>query len=184
MQTRNYKNCAGISFIEILVVLLLVSLTMSFVIPRFLSSQHGKAKKQFFSEFSALVSHTLYQAVTTKKIHQIFWDIDHHEILAKTFDEKSEEKNKHKQFKPMLASKNKIKIPDSFLIHNFFIQGDDRIKAGETMHNAWTYIMPDGTSQQLIVNIVNEEEQSNNRFSITINPFYSQVSLHDTFEKP
>lgn len=185
MQTRNYKTSAGISFIEILVVLLLMSLAMSFVIPRFLSSQHGRAKKQFFSEFSALVSGCLYQAVTTKKIHQIFWDIDHHEVLAKTFDEKSEEKNKHNQFKLAIDSpKNKIKIPEQFVIHNFFIQDDDRIKAGETMHTAWTYIMPDGTSQQLIVNMQDEEEQSSNRFSIKINPFYSQVSLHDAFEKP
>ena len=185
MQTRNYNARAGISFIEVLVVLLLMSLAMSFIIPRFLSSQHGRARKQFFSEFSALVSGCLYQAVTTKKVHQIFWDIDHHEILVKIFDEKSEEKSKHKQFKPDVNSaKNTIKIPEQFLIHNFFIQGSDEVQSGKTMHDAWTYIMPDGTSQQVIINIQDEEESSNNRFSIKINPFYSQVSLHDAFEKP
>lgn len=176
----------GISFIEILVVLLLISIFMSFAIPRFFSTQQGRAKKLFFTEFATLVSDSMYQAVTTKKIHQIFWNIDTKEITVKIYDEKSDSKDKHQKFKPVNSGifHSSMKIPDHFSIHNFFIQSSDEIKPGEIKHNIWTYIMPDGTSQSVIINIQDEQEANNNRFSIIINQFYSQVSLHDTFEKP
>lgn len=187
MLNKHQHIKSGISFIEILVVLLLVSLFMSFVIPRFLSSQQGRAKKLFFTEFKTLVTDTMHQAVMKKKVHQIYWDLDHHEIIAKVHDSELNEKSKHDQFKsvPTDIFASKIKLPTHFTIRNFFIQGnEDEMKSGETKHFIWTYIMPDGTSQQVIANIQDENEQHNNRFSITINPFYSQVSLHDTFQKP
>ncbi len=180
------NNKAGISFIEVLVVLLLMSLIMSFAVPRFLSSQQGRAKKQFFAEFAVLVSDTMYQAVISKKIHQIFWDLNHHEILVKIYDEHSSEQGKHKKFKAIAPGifHSKIKFPENFLIRNFFIQGKDEMEAGVTKYTLWSYIMPDGTSQQLLINIQDENEEKNNQFAIKVNPFYSQASLHDTFEKP
>ncbi len=180
------KITAGISFIEILVVLLLLSLLMSFAIPKFIASQQGRAKKQFFSEFVMLVSSTMHQAIISKKIHQIFWDLDHHEIITKVFDENSQEQDQHKKFKPIAKSTfhSTIKYPESFLIRDFFIQSKNETEPGVTKHHIWTYIMPDGTSQQVLINIQDENEAKNNEFSIQINPFYSQVSLRDTFEKP
>lgn len=184
--TKHKKNMAGISFIEVLVVLLLLSLFMSFAIPKFLSSQQGRAKKLFFSEFSVLVSDAMYQAIISKKIHQIFWDLDHHEITTKVYDAASSEQDKHKKFKPIAPGvfHSKIKLPESFLIRNFYIQQKDEMEAGVTKHTLWTYIMPDGTSQQILINIQDEAEDKNNQFAIKINPFYSQVSLHHAFEKP
>jgi type II secretory pathway pseudopilin PulG len=184
MHNNEHNTQAGISFIEVLVVLLLVSVMMSFAIPRFLAMQKGRAKNEFFSQFAKLVTDSTHQAIINKKIHQIFWDINQHEIAVKIYDEKSEEKNKHKKFKTIDADvfHTNMKIPDSFKFHNFFINGNDEVQSGSTFNNAWTYIVPDGTSQPVMVNI--EDESDNNKFCITINPFYSQVSLHHAFEKP
>lgn len=186
MQNNLHKNQSGISLIEILVVLLLMSLMMTFAIPRFMSSQKGRTKKLFFNEFATLVSETMRQAVVTKKIHQIFWDIDHKKIIVKVYDEKTNEPSKHKKFKtlPDKTFASTMNIPESFLIENFFIQGGDEAAPGKTMHDVWTYIMPDGTSQNVIINIQDSQETGNNRFSIIINPFFSQVKLHDSFQKP
>lgn len=183
---RQKINQTGISFIEVLVVLLLTSLVMSFAVPRFLSSQQGRAKKQFFQEFATLISDTMHQAVITKKIHQVFWNLTQHEIIVKIYDDNSEEKNKHAKFKTVAPDTfhTKIKIPQSFTIHNFFIQGKDTVESGVNMQTVYTYIMPDGTSQAVLINVQDDNETNNNRFSIKINPFYSQVSLHDSFEKP
>ena len=187
MQNKDQSVQTGISFIEILVVLLLMSLFMSLAIPRFFSSQKGRAKKQFFTEFSTLVADSMYQAMTSHKIHQIFWDLQRHQIEVKIYDTTAESKDKHQQFKPVTPDvfHSTMKIPESFIVHNFYIQqGEDEIKPGETKNAIWTYIMPDGTSQQVTINIQDENETDNNQFSITINPFYSQVSLHDSFQKP
>lgn len=186
MQNNLHKNQAGISLIEVLVVLLLMSLVMTFTIPRFMSSQKGRTKKLFFNEFTTLVSETMRQSIVTKKTHQIFWDIDHKKIIVKIYDEKSNEPSKHNKFKPLpdKTAASTMSIPESFIIQNFFIQGGDEAATGKTMHNVWTYIMPDGTSQNIIINIQDTKESGNNRFSITINPFFSQVKLHDAFQQP
>lgn len=188
MMYQNDKTvCTGISFIEILVVLLLMSLFVTFAVPRFMSSQKGRAKKQFFTEFSTLISQTMYQAIISKKVHQIFWNLAQNEIQVKIYDNTSESANKHQGFKPIADNSfnSKIKIPQQFVIRNFFIQkNEDEIKPGEKKDSIWTYIMPDGTSQHAIINIQDEEESEQNKFSLIINPFYSQVSLYESFQKP
>ena len=54
------------------------------------------------------------------------------------------------------------------------------------MHDVWFYIMPDGTSQSIIINIEEQElnDVSNNLFALSINPFYSQVTEYETFQTP
>ncbi|MCX5924300.1 MAG: hypothetical protein NTZ68_02665 [Candidatus Dependentiae bacterium] len=176
---------AGVSFIEILVLLLLISMFMSFVAPRFLTNPRGKEKKEFFSNFSQLLSDTVYQAIASKKIHQVFFDFDHREIKVKIHTP-SKEQDKHKQFKPVADGifHSSATIPEPLIIKNFFIQGVDEMGQGKVTHDAWFYIMPDGTSQTVTINIEDENEETNNQFAIIINPFYSQAKLHDTFAKP
>lgn len=185
MVLHKKNNQIGISFIEILIVLFLASLMLSFAMPRFLATQKGRLKKEFYKEFCMLVSDTMYQAVISKKVHQIFWDLGKHEISVKIYDADSEEKSKHAKFKPVTNGmfREKIELPESFVIHNFFIKDEDQVQSNKNLTTVFSYIMPDGTSQQVLVNIEDEHEETNNRFAIKINPFCSQVSLHDDFEK-
>jgi len=178
-------NTTGFSFIEILVVLLLLSIFISFAVPRFFSSRKGVVKKEFFSEFALVISDTLHQAIITKKIHQIFVDLDHHEIRVKQHHVMPDETDKHKQFKAVSPGifHSQMLIPQQLSIKSFYIGDNDAINQGKTIHDVWFYIMPDGTSQAVIINLQDEEEQANNQFSIAINPFYSQVKLHDAFTK-
>ncbi|MCX5923128.1 MAG: hypothetical protein NTU89_01030 [Candidatus Dependentiae bacterium] len=189
MQTINktvLKNTnAGISFIEVLVVLLLISLFASFVIPSFFRNQKGAVQKQFFSDFSHVIADTVHQAISSKKIHQVFFDFNKHEIKVKIHHITTDETDKHKQFKqiPFGEFESQMKIPEQLTIQNFFINGTDEIVQNSTTHDAWFYIMPDGTSQAININILDQQEEANNKFSISINPFYSQVKLHDAYAK-
>jgi hypothetical protein len=175
----------GISFLEILVTLLLMSLLMTFAMPRFFSSQPSKTKKVFFADFSKLVTDTAHQAIMNDKIHQIFWDFNKRTISVKIFDPAIESSNKHERFKPTDASvfKTHMSIPTEFTINNFFINEKESVTSGK-LNTVFHYIMPDGTAQPVIANIVNDNDTVNPRFCIQIDPFYSQVSLHDTFQKP
>jgi prepilin-type N-terminal cleavage/methylation domain-containing protein len=179
-------TATGFSFIEILVALLLLSIFASFVVPRIFGNRKGVTKKQFFSDFSHVISDTLYQAITTKKIHQVFFDFNNREISVKIYHADSSETDKHKQFKKVPPGNfhSSLIIPEQLTIQNFSINGTDAMAAGKTTNDAWFYIMPDGTSQAVIMNIQDEQEESpHDRFSIVINPFYSQVKLHDAFTK-
>ncbi len=182
----NKHTATGFSFIEILVALLLLSIFASFVVPRIFGNRKGVTKKQFFSDFSHVISDTLYQAITTKKIHQVFFDFNNREISVKIYHTDSSETDKHKQFKKVPPGNfhSSLIIPEQLTIQNFSINGTDAMAAGKTTNDAWFYIMPDGTSQAVIMNIQDEQEESpHDRFSIVINPFYSQVKLHDAFTK-
>jgi len=179
-------TATGFSFIEILVALLLLSIFASVVMPRIFGNRKGVAKKEFFSDFSHVMSDTLYQAITTKKIHQVFFDFNKREINVKIHHEDTSQTDKHKQFKNVPSGNfhNFLIIPEQLTIRNFSIDGDDVMSARSTANDAWFYIMPDGTSQAVTMNIQDEqEEESHAQFSIVINPFYSQVKLHDAFTK-
>ena len=178
----------GISFIEILIVLLLTSTILSFVIPSFFNKGIKSQKQTFISQFNTLVQESLMQAVINGKVYQIFFDFDQHLIIPKIHDLSLPPTNQHQQFSPLPkgAIPEPITLPAHFAVRNFFINGVDEFGSGRTMKTAWFYIMPDGTSQAIIINIESLEDTASKQytFSLVINPFYSQVKEYDTFQKP
>jgi hypothetical protein len=158
----------------------------SFVIPRLFTNQVGLTKKRFFSELSTLISDTAFQAIVTKKVHQVFFDIKQHQIIVKQHNPTSDQKKKKDQFEavPKDLFKSQILLPEEFTIRNFFIEKNDEVTSGRTTDTTWFYIMTDGSSQPVIINIDDYSDEQEAKFSITINPFYSQATLHDIFQKP
>lgn len=157
---------------------------MSMAIPRFITNKPDTAQKQFFAEFATLVADTAYQAIVTKKVHQIYWNFNTHQIIVKRYENMPDEANIHQRFKPIAKDvfHSQIKYPELFNIRNFFVQGEDLIKPGMIMNDAWLYIMTDGSSQATTINIEDATQEVTTKFSITINPFYSQATLHDRFQ--
>lgn len=176
----------GFSIIELLVVLLLISILGSLVLPTFFSKKQGVVKKEFISNFTTLVQEALHASVTNKKIHQLFFDFDQNFIVVKEQDINSTETDPHKQFKVIKDPSAKITIPSQLAVQNFFIQNNDEFGAGTTTHESWFYIMPDGTSQPVLINILDQDpdKAESDPFSISVNPFYSQVQSHDSFQTP
>ncbi|MBP9764913.1 type II secretion system protein [Candidatus Babeliales bacterium] len=178
------NKTSGISFIEILVLLLMISIFMSFAVPRFITNKPRKAQKELFTEFATLVTETMQQAVITKTVHQVVWSFNEHKIFVKKHVKNSDEKNPGKQFEPVPTSlfTSTIQVPERMNVRNFIVQGKDEFASG-SLQDAWFYIMPDGNSQPVTINIIDELEDKAPQFSITVNPFYSQATFHDTFQK-
>lgn len=187
MLNMQQSNKMGFSFIEILIVLLIVGLITSFVIPSFFNKQLHSEKKKFVAQFNAIVQETLIQATVTNSIRQIFFDLKEHLIIVKAHNPTSTELNEHHKFKPIALESFTESIPISphLVIRNFFINGTDDIQGGNDKDKIWFYIMPDGTSQSIIINIEDIDTTSTqNKFALTVNPFYSQVRDYDEFQKP
>jgi len=126
-------------------------------------------------------------AIITEKIHQIFFDLDEKKIMVKIHDPSQPSSNKHEKFAfiQLNSFSKPMNISPDLLFRNFYINGSDEFASGKDMHRMWFYIMPDGTSQSIIMNIEDIETTSQqNKFSIVINPFYSQVKEYDAFQKP
>jgi len=158
---------------------------MSMAVPRFITNKPGTTQKHFFAEFATLVSDTAYQAIVSKKVHQIYWDFKTHKITVKRHENMPDEANIHQRFKTVAKDvfHSEVNAPELFTVRNFIVQGDELIKPGMIMNDAWFYIMPDGSSQATTINIDDATQDVTARFSITINPFYSQATLHDAFQK-
>lgn len=176
----------GISFIEILITLLILGVITTFVIPTFLSRGAKTPKKLFCAEFSVLMQETLTQSIVNNKIHQVFFDFNNHKIIVKSHEPRQVGTTEHDKFVPIPQDSfpKPIKIPDTLNIKNFFINGKDDFASGGNLDTIWFYVMPNGTSQSIILNIEDTESASQNKFAITINPFYSQVKEYDTFQQP
>lgn len=176
----------GISFIEILITLLILGVIITFVIPTFLSKNAKTPKKLFCAQFNVLMQETLAQAIINNKVHQVFFDFDDRKIIVKSHEPAQPGTTEHDKFVPIPENSypKVITIPDSLDIKNFFINGKDDFAAGSNVRTIWFYIMPSGTSQSVIINIEDAESTHQNRFAITINPFYSQVKEYDTFQQP
>jgi len=49
------------------------------------------------------------------------------------------------------------------------------------------YVMPDGTSQAIVANFIDQDEDSvtpDVQFSFVINPFYARMTNYDAFQTP
>jgi len=148
-------NKMGISFIEILITLLVVGIITAFVVPTFLTKGEKTPKKIFCANFAVLIQESLQQAIMTNKVHQIFFDLDEHMVIVKIHDPAHAATSEHDKFIPVAKNSYPLPmtIPQDLEFKNFFINGKDEFTSGNTMHTAWFYIMPDGTSQSIILNI-------------------------------
>lgn len=168
-------------------MLLIIGLITSLAIPSYLKRQAKSTKQQFYKEFETLIQKTLTNAIVTNKIHQIFFDIKEHKIIIKSYDPSQPEADKHKKFSPASLDSfpTSTNISQDLVIRNFFINGIDEFASGMNVENIYFYIMPDGTSQSVIINIEDTQTTSQqNKFSITINPFYCQTKEYNAFQKP
>ena len=180
---------SGFSFLELIVVFALISLLGAFVVPNLFRTKQGADRKEFLASFDTLLKDAVLQSITENKIHQIFIDIDHELIQTRVYDAQSIETNQHKQFIPVIHQEHvtEIKFPKRLKIQNFFINGVEELIAGTLTHDVLFYIMPDGTSQAIIANIVDQDEDGvvpDIEFSCVINPFYARMSVHETFQTP
>ena len=87
--------------------------------------------------------------------------------------------------------KTTVAIPASFSFKQFFVEGYDEIGkygVGKKLESLWFFIVPDGLSQSVIINIVNKKEKGTaERFrpiGLVLNPFMVQFKAYDTFQKP
>ncbi|MBV8661236.1 MAG: type II secretion system protein [Candidatus Dependentiae bacterium] len=188
MQTKTAQ--LGFSFLELMIIFALLTLLGAFVVPNLFRTKQGAERKEFLTSFETLLKDATLRSIVENKMHQIYIDIAHELIQTRIYDSTSIEVNKHKQF--VALEKNKeylVEIPflKRFKINNFFINGVDEVVPGAAMQDVVFYVMPDGTSQAVIANLIDQDEEAilpDVNFSFVINPFYARISVYETFQTP
>ncbi len=185
-------NKPGFSLIEIIIALALVGLLMAITVPNLLGRRVVQERKAFASELNTVMSEVWLRGLENNILHKITFDLEHRKIeVSQQTDTLDAEK------KPIFApvalhfASNSYTWPETFEIQQLYVQGVDEIAAGglsRKTENIWFFMMPDGTTQEVIINIVdqpeNQSEKDAKQISIVLNPFTAQCVMYDTFQKP
>jgi len=159
------------------------------MVPNLFKTNRSQERKQFIAQFEAFVKATVMRSIVENRIHQIYIDIVHESIQMRVYNSQSTEMNRHKQFIQVKDSRytTEMKFLKHYAIKNFYINGIDEVVPGTIMQDVMFYSMPDGTSQAIIINIIDQDEENAHQdapLSIVINPFYARISTSETFQKP
>jgi len=173
---RNFSlNKSGFTLLELILVILLIGILGAVVLPNLNFNQD--LKKDFVFKLNSLNQITLQSAITTGKLHRVFFDYNNKEIRSEVLVNNSLDNN----FEPIKAKyfKNKISWDiEEFSIKDFFI-ADKNEFSGDKLKEIWYYIFPESSTQPVIINFMGLE-----KYSLVLNPFTSQFKEYDFWQYP
>lgn len=182
-------NKAGFSFIEIVVVILILAVTLSVAVPGLLKKEPKQQRHLFVQQLDGLLEQASYQALMTRHIQKITFDTSKRELTVVA--EKTQHQEKQEEQQPAPAPTFRLAWPENLDIEQFFIQGVDEFSAknsGKTTNEIWFYIIPDAMAQEVIINgrdtkdVRAGEEQKT--WSFVLNPFTLRFKIYEEFQSP
>lgn len=185
------SRARGFTFLELVVALALIGLMATIVIPNLNRLQPGYERKEFITTLSALTQRAWQSAVTSQRQHRVWFDLLSHRVVIEKAAEKKNEKGEilYQELPHDYVASSYTWKP-SLLIKDFFINGTDEMhRPGRvgTINEVWFYIYPDGSTQEVIINVFDTSDTSQaeagTRFSLVLSPFTGTFSIYDTFQQ-
>ena len=119
-------NKSGFTFIEILVVILIIGLMATFVVPRFTGRSIKYEQENLVGKLNTLVQLGVQNALMTSKIQRILFDMDKNLIQLESQEGKNSQGES--KFAPVKIPylKNNIAL-GRFEIKNFYLKKEDQM---------------------------------------------------------
>ncbi len=176
---------SGFTLIELVIVLVIMGLVMAIIVPTFYGRRERSHIGAFVTQLNSLVQGAWRNALTTHQLQRITFNFVDDKIVLMQAAGKNATGDKD-EFKPVrgLLTPTEVAVPEHYSFANFYIEGRDEMALGKRK-DAYFFIMPDGTAQQVVINIkVQGEDVEARRVGLVLNPFTAQFEWHDEFEKP
>jgi prepilin-type N-terminal cleavage/methylation domain-containing protein len=179
----------GFTLIEILVAVALIALLATVVAPNLGRRSPRVEREKFVAKLNALMQFAWQDALITNKLHQV--DIDFTKRVVTVLVESGKDSQGKKIFQQVKRAymDTRIAWPRNFEVKNFYIDGKDAMEesALRATAGAYFYVVPDGLTQEIILNCVDAKDRLRNGnlrlFSLVLNPFSAQFTYYDTFQK-
>lgn len=171
----------GFTLIEIVVAIVIIAIMAAIVVPP-LGPRPADKRKEFISQFNALLGLAWYNALVSHKMHRVLVNAPQHVASVQIQSE-----GKTLNFEPIKGKyvDSKMKLPPNFEFRELFIDG--MVEEGAQNKEFWFVIMPDGLAQAVILNVIDKNDKRQGvakQFSLVLNPFIPQFVTYDQFQKP
>lgn len=183
-----YKPQAGMTLIEILIVVALIAVFTTFALPRLRSNLNLNLKKQA-RLLSGTVQFLYNQAAVKNQVYRLRYDLDNHKywiesstdkILFKTEPEEEEERNQRER-KPPTAKfqidtttiKKPVQLEKKIRFKDIRTQAkSEPITSGD----AYTHFFPHGYAERSEIRLQSDNGQV---FTIVVNPLTGRAKVYD-----
>ena len=126
-----------------------------------------------------------------KKPIEFFFDFKKRLIAVQIESQPSTSLTKEADFKDVAIQfvNTQYTWPEQLSFKHMYINGQEKLQqAGVKVTTAWFYIIPDGLTQDVIINTVDtkllDAQGAPVKMGLVVNPFTAQVKRYDTFQKP
>lgn len=184
------KLTNGFTFIEIIIVVALIAMLGAIVVPNLRGRKPGYERKQFFDTIEGVINAAQLEATKKGHAYRIFLNLKNNQVRLEAPTKETTTRGAP-VYKPVTIPyvKTNLLWPVNLEIKNFFIKGRDELtaKSGTETDTVWFYITPEGTAQEVIINMLdtNNLDANNNpaQASAVLNPFTLQFTLYDEFQQ-
>jgi type II secretion system protein H len=179
----------GFTFIEILVVMMLVGILATIIVPNLGGRLPKYEREAFIAELEGVIRFGWQEAVQSTKMHRVLFDLEKNKIAVQVATGKKN-RDGTPAFDTVADSytASELIIPDAFEFREFYINGRNELKRDRDTFKVWFFILPTGMTQEVVINMLdtNESDAQGNemRVGLVLNPFTAQLKIYDTFQKP
>jgi len=177
-------NKKGFTLLELMVAMLILGLLATFVVPNLMRKSPKMERENFIARLNSLVRFAWNDAIASDQLRTIGFYFSKNKKTVSVFsDKKAKVPLKRVYFKPVIT------VPLQLDVVNFYVGNiDQRARGGGgPLKDAWFYILPDGTTQAVIINVLDREDKIGKKsrpISLVLNPFSAQFDVYDSFKKP
>lgn len=183
------KFCTyGFSLIQLVFAMAIVAVSVAIAIPNFTNQLQKYERKKFVTELNAFMAEAWQQGLATQKAQKITFLLNTREVTL------AQETGVSDTTEPVFAPSATQYAPlhltwsERFEIKQFFVNGVEMLTAQQTTDTVWTFLVPGGLAQELIINILDVKnapvDQDGKKMSLVLNPFTVQFKTYDDFQNP